>query len=71
MKYMLLLASVLGLSSCAQTGDPSSGGLFGWSESMYNADMNAKRDHLGAIQEDTQQTRAESAGVQRQINAQR
>ncbi len=71
MKYIALLALALGVSSCAQTGDPSAGGLFGWSDSMYQSDMAAKDQHLQNVRQDTATQRARAAGVQRQIDSQR
>lgn len=71
MKHLLLLTVVLSLASCAHTGDPSDGGLFGWSSSMYQDDMNARQQHLNAIKQDTQHQRSEAAHVQRQIDGQR
>jgi hypothetical protein len=70
MKYIALLTVVLGLASCAQTGDPSSGGLFGWSEPMYKQDMNNKSAYLGDVRSDTAQQRARAASLQGQVNSQ-
>ena len=71
MKHLpLLTLAVLGLASCAQTGDPSSGGLFGWNENMYNQDMHRKATVLHDIQTDTDEQRAEAARLQRKVNSQ-
>lgn len=58
------------LSSC-YTGDPSEGGLFGWSPNRFNQRVDEKRQVLGGIQSDTARQRAEAARLERQINANR
>lgn len=70
MKSLAFLGIVLCLSSCAQTGDPSSGGLFGWSNSMYQADMNKKASYLKDVESDTDQQRARAARLRAQVDSQ-
>ena len=71
MKHLLALITIVGLSSCAQTGDPSSGGLFGYSPSMNQQIMNNKTDQLHATQADTDYQRSRAANLRNQINNQR
>lgn len=67
MKYLLLSLTALALSSCATTGDPSAGGLFGWSEQQYQQDMYQKRQYHNAIQADTARINNQAAGVRSQM----
>lgn len=53
----LLIAS--SCSSCAMTGDPSEGGLFGWSQSMSNERISAREQYNRSLQADTAAKRAE------------
>jgi hypothetical protein len=59
---LLLAACALSLASCNTTGDPTEGGLFGWSESKFDQRINEKRHTLNNIEQDTyQQNRRASA----------
>lgn len=49
---LALLSSLL-LSSCETTGDPTQGGLFGWSENKAQGRIYDKRYQLNQIQADT------------------
>jgi len=61
----LLLSS---LCSCTMTGDPSAGGLFGWSQQMSNDRISARDQYNRSIQADTASKRAEASRIQRQMN---
>jgi hypothetical protein len=65
---LLATLTAAALSSCATTGDPSSGGLFGWSEQQYQQDMANKRSYLNATNADTARMNSQAAGVRSQIN---
>ncbi len=41
------------LSSCETTGDPSQGGLFGWSQQKANYRLAERQHELNSIQSDT------------------
>ncbi|MFZ4763946.1 MAG: hypothetical protein ACOYMN_03245 [Roseimicrobium sp.] len=58
----LLVTSAVLLTSCATTGDPNQGGLFGWSPSMANQRQVALKQHLAEVERDTayQQGRSEA-----------
>ena len=73
MKTRLFLFAIIAssMTSCAYTGDPSEGGLLGWSSSQFNQRIDEKRQVLGGINRDTANQRAEAARLERQINASR
>lgn len=50
---LLAAASPLMLASCETTGDPSQGGLFGWSSSKADQRSAALQQHLQDIESDT------------------
>lgn len=56
------------LSSCAMTGDPSDGGLFGWSQSMSNDRISAREQYNNSIQADTASKKAEARRLENQLN---
>lgn len=68
MKLLLALPIVCLLPSCAYTGDPSEGGLFGYSNSMFQDRANQKRGVINSIESDTARQRAEAARLQRRID---
>jgi hypothetical protein len=70
MRSYLLILSLSALSSCAYTGDPSEGGLFGYSGRMFEQRVAEKHAVIGNIEGDTARQRAEAERLQRQINAQ-
>lgn len=51
--YLLLPAIALTLTSCETTGDPTQGGLFGWSQNKADQRIYERRDTLYGIQNDT------------------
>ncbi len=56
------------LTSCATTGDPSEGGLFGWSQSMSNQRIADRRAMNSSIQADTQDKWAEARRLNNQLS---
>ncbi|HSJ04746.1 MAG: hypothetical protein ACAI34_07275 [Verrucomicrobium sp.] len=48
-----LAAAASLLSSCATTGDPNQGGLFGWSQNKADDRIDAREQHLYNLQNDT------------------
>lgn len=63
-----ILAS-LSFSSCETTGDPTQGGLFGWSESQAQQRAAARRAHLYHIEEDTAAQRRYSEQLEAEYDA--
>lgn len=47
--FSLIAAS---LSSCAYTGDPNQGGLFGWSQGMANERIAVREQRLAELERD-------------------
>lgn len=73
---LLTLAVTLMLTSCETTGDPSQGGLFGWSSSKADQRSEALQRHLEDVETDTAYQRGRSAALekkkaqkQRELNA--
>ena len=62
-----LLSSLL-LSSCATTGDPTQGGLFGWSENKAQGRIYDKRYELNQIQADTDAQVRRSSSLEAERN---
>lgn len=56
-------------SGCATTGDPTSGGLFGWSESKAQQRQVAARTALEKEERRGDELRAEKQRLQNQINS--
>ena len=64
---LLLLATALGtLASCETTGDPSQGGLFGWSEGKAQGRQQALQQHLNYVEGNTAYQRDRSAQLEQQ-----
>lgn len=51
------------LSSCAYTGDPNQGGLFGWSQSMADDRIAAREAHLDALERENAYQRGRSSAL--------
>lgn len=68
----LILASAsvatLACTSCATTGDPSTGGIF-WSENKAQDRLAERQGRLEQIERQTGKTQRKSAETQRQIDA--
>jgi hypothetical protein len=63
--YLLLSALSLGaLASCQTTGDPSQGGLFGWSENKAQTRQQILRQHLDNVEGDTAYQRRRAAQLE-------
>lgn len=58
----LLAMAGLTLTSCETTGDPTQGGLFGWSQNKADYRIAERRDTLYSLERDTarQQRRTDS-----------
>lgn len=52
---ILPAAAALSLVSCETTGDPTEGGLFGWSQSKFDERIYQKERTLHNIEQDTYQ----------------
>lgn len=57
-----LAACALSLTSCETTGDPTQGGLFGWSQNKANYRIDERRNTLDSLERDNyrQQRRSEN-----------
>lgn len=64
----LASAAAIACTSCATTGDPSTGGIF-WSENKAQDRLAERQDKLESIESRTNQTNRKSAETQRQIDA--
>ena len=67
---ILALASAASVfcTSCATTGDPSTGGIF-WSENKAQDRLAERQNKLENVERRTHSTNRKSAATQRQINA--
>lgn len=52
--FLSLSLVALCLTSCETTGDPTQGGLFGWSQNKADVRIADRRDALYGIQNDTE-----------------
>jgi hypothetical protein len=71
MKPHLILTgtiAALSLAGCETTGDPTQGGLFGWSESKAKTRQAALRDAVHLEHGRTASARSETSGLQAQRN---
>jgi hypothetical protein len=64
---LLLILAASSLSSCTMTGDPSEGGLFGWSENMHHERVAVRQNTLRSIEDDTASRNAEARAIQRKM----
>jgi len=67
MNRFLLLAvasSGLLLSSCAYTGDPNEGGLFGWSQSQADDRLNAREARLRQLERENAYQRGRTSALE-------
>ena len=63
--FFLLSAAVAGmLSSCETTGDPSQGGLFGWSEGKAQGRQQVLKQHLSDVEGNTDYQRDRAAQLE-------
>ena len=65
--YLLLTVCAMTLTSCETTGDPTQGGLFGWSQPKANERIYQKQRELSHLEGDNyrQQQRTGSLKSQR------
>jgi hypothetical protein len=73
LSFSLLAAAAL--SSCAYTGDPNQGGLFGWSQGMANDRIAVREQRLAELERDnayqagrTQELEHQAAKKKAQVN---
>lgn len=73
---LLAFAATLMLTSCETTGDPSQGGLFGWSSNKADQRSATLQRHLQDVETDTAYQKGRSAALeqkkaqkQRELNA--
>ncbi len=68
---MATIAAVAGctfLSACATTGDPTQGGLFGWSETQARYRIAEREATLNSIEQDTAQQRSRAQYLEGRID---
>ena len=63
---LLATAASLTLGSCAYTGDPNQGGLFGWSQSMANDRIAVREQRLAELDNENAYQRGRTAELERQ-----
>ncbi len=61
---LLSLGATLLLTSCETTGDPSQGGLFGWSSNKADQRSAALQQHLQAVESDTSYQQGRSRALE-------
>lgn len=66
LRRSLLLLPLLGLVSCETTGDPTQGGLFGWSETKAQGRIYERRQTLSATEADNAYQYQRTQQLQRQ-----
>ncbi len=66
-----LAASGLALTSCETTGDPYSGGMFGWSPQKFDQRIQQKDSHLRGIRADTADQQRTADGLSTEAAARR
>jgi hypothetical protein len=62
--FALCAAALLGLAACETTGDPTQGGLFGWSESMAKTRQEALHSALELEEGRTSAARSQTSSLQ-------
>ncbi len=63
LSQLTLLASVVSLVGCETTGDPSQGGLFGWSQAKADQRIYQKESELYRLQSDTERQQRRSSSL--------
>jgi len=62
--FLASVAAFVALAACETTGDPTQGGLFGWSESKARTRQIALHSALELEQDRTSEARSETSGLQ-------
>ncbi len=60
------LAASLLLSSCETTGDPTQGGLFGWSQGKANQRISAREQHLSDLENENAYQRGRTQALEQE-----
>ncbi len=66
LSLLLLAAASLSFSSCAYTGDPNQGGLFGWSQGMANERIAVREDRLSQLENENAYQAGRTQELERQ-----
>jgi hypothetical protein len=61
---LLTSVSVLSLTSCETTGDPTQGGLFGWSQSKADVRIQEREDTLHRLRSDNYRQQSRKSSLQ-------
>lgn len=68
LSLLLLAAAAASLSSCAYTGDPNQGGLFGWSQPMANQRIAAREQRLSELENENAYQRGRTQELEYQAS---
>lgn len=66
MKRLSLFLVTAALSSCAYTGDPNQGGLFGWSQGMANDRIAVREQRLADLERENAYQRGRTTELEYQ-----
>ena len=64
---LLLLLCCAGLCGCQTTGDPTQGGLFGWSQKKADARLAEREETLSETQQTARQEEQHAAALNREV----
>lgn len=68
---LCLAAASLPLCSCSTTGDPTEGGLLGWSPAKFDQRIYEKERTLDAVERDTRYQNRTASGLRSDIQEER
>ena len=66
-RLLLLVCCCAGLCGCQTTGDPTQGGLFGWSQKKADARLAEREETLSQTQETARQEEQKAGALHREV----
>ena len=66
-RLLLCFAAITLLNSCATTGDPNQGGLFGWSQGQADQRIDAREQRLRQLQRENAYQRGRSDTLEDEV----